>query len=291
MVTLLTLAVTLAGTASSQSSKSLAVLFDNGPFITHKSGGHLNAARSEMKASLKVSTSKSSSQFSLGLNCHSDGGFQLADDFNVPKHTVFNIERIRLVYYELGNATPKLKSAHVRIWSSSPNAGGQILLDEVAKGNNLQIRFANAYRMFEGGGSTSVNRPIHFLDIELSKVCSLSSGVYWLEWSVDSESTSPARSNSRFPRSTLSLEKTSIRPSEALKNPQSRAQKVNHGAYSVIVTKNGIPTFSGSNSLQRNESDKDWRQSKNHEATYSYDLCFQLLGTRSNVADRTISLL
>jgi hypothetical protein len=155
-----------------------AVLWNNGPLITHPAGMTNGADRS--------ATSPTSTAF--GFSGNSASSFRLADDFVVPTGG-WNLDVVRFYAYLTGSGlTSTISALTLRIWNGTPGTGSVIWGD--ATTNVLAATgFTGIYRTTntDNAGTT---RPIMFADVNLGGLA-LAAGTYWMDFSYTGAGFTP----------------------------------------------------------------------------------------------------
>ncbi len=148
-----------------------AILFDNGPLITHPGGGFGGADASAL-------------QTAIGLNVYGFGhavssGYRVADDFTVPAGETWTINTITFYAYQTGSTTTStINNVNLQIWNGPPGIGSVIFGDTTT--NRLSTStFTNIYRAIDTNILAN-NRPIMASVATVGTV--LTSGTYWIDW-------------------------------------------------------------------------------------------------------------
>ncbi len=160
----------LAGAGSAQA----AVIYDNGPFITHPGQGFGGADASAITAGL--------STFGHGMNATVP--VRLADNFTVAPGQTWNLTGVRFFGYQTGSPlTPTFTGLNAQIWNGRPgDPGAAVVWGNLADNILASAAFSGVYRVEEAAPYTANNRPIMNLDATVST--SLTAGTYWLEWAT-----------------------------------------------------------------------------------------------------------
>jgi len=158
-----------------------ALLFDNGPLVTHPGVGAGGADESALQS------------VSLGMNILGFGaqvlnGNSMADDFTIPAGEEWQIDTITSFAYQTGAGAPStISGMFVRIYDGPPNAGGTVVWgDDVAGGWVTNIlstsAWMNAYRVTEtssGNADRAIMANVATIDTTLTE------GTYWVEYIFD----------------------------------------------------------------------------------------------------------
>ncbi len=147
-----------------------AVLYDNGPLVTHPGGGFGGADASAL-------------QTAIGLNVYGFGhavssGFRVADDFTVPAGG-WNISTITFYAYQTGSTTTStINNVNLVIWDGQPGASN-IVFGDTTTNRLASSTFTNIYRSIDTGLLAN-NRPIMANVVTVNTA--LPAGTYWLDW-------------------------------------------------------------------------------------------------------------
>lgn len=155
---------------------SAALLYDNGPFITHPGQGY-NGADLSMCSLNPNSGGSNMRQAGTGL-----AYYRCADDFIVPAGG-WNIDGIRTYGYATGAApgTPGWTGFEMKVWSGAqPGIGTPVYTTTVAP----TIAFTNVYRCFNGVFVDNT-RAINRMDWAIpAGGLALPAGQYWIDVQV-----------------------------------------------------------------------------------------------------------
>ena len=150
-----------------------AVIYDNGPLITHPGGGAGGADASAVQTA--------AGQTLFGSNQSSAAGFRVADDFTVPAGASWTIDTIEVFAYQTGSTTTStLTGVTLQIWNGLPNAAGSVVVFGDATTNRMaSTTFSNIFRVLDTG-LTNTQRPIMRQTVTVGTT--LGPGTYWLDW-------------------------------------------------------------------------------------------------------------
>ena len=151
-----------------------AVLYDNGPLVTHPGGGAGGADESRLQStSLGMNT--------LGFGDQVLNGNWVADDFQITAAYGWILDSATFFHYQTGSTTTSTITSVVwRIYNGQPGAGGTMIFNGSGLVSSL---FTNIYRTSETTvGAT--NRPIMASTVDLGGIV-LAPGTYWLAWQAD----------------------------------------------------------------------------------------------------------
>ena len=98
-----------------------AILFDNGPLVTHPGGGSGGADASALQTALGMSL--------YGFGFQSTEPNRMVDDFTIADPGGWQIDTITFFGYQTGSTTTStFTEIYVQIWDGAPNAGGTVVL-------------------------------------------------------------------------------------------------------------------------------------------------------------------
>lgn len=151
----------------------LAVLWDNGPFVTHPGGGGGGADASRLQ-NLTLSMNI------LGFGAQVSANNAMADDFTIPAGEAWDIASMKFFTYQTGSTTAStINDIRVQIWDGPPNAGGTVIFGDMTTNRLESTTWNNSYREAENSiGNTQ--RPI--MEVVASIGTTLAEGTYWVEW-------------------------------------------------------------------------------------------------------------
>jgi uncharacterized repeat protein (TIGR01451 family) len=154
---------------------SAAVLFDNGPLVTHIGGGGGGADASRLQnASLAMTT--------LGSHNGRVAGITTADDFVVDG--LWDVDSLTFFAYQTGSTTAStITGVYYQIWDGDPSQpGSTIIFGDLTTNRLTSTTWSNIYRDSETSvGAT--NRPI--MANTVSGGFTLGPGTYWVEWTSE----------------------------------------------------------------------------------------------------------
>ncbi len=153
-----------------------AMLYDNGPLITHPGICPAGAAASRLQGNLGLTI--------FGFGAQQTAGNRIADNFTVPAGGGWNISEIVFFSYQTGSTTtPTHNDARVQIWNGPPNAGGSVIFGDITTNRFAGAQFSSIYRDLDTatcpGAST---RPI--MAVRATINTTLPPGTYWVDVSL-----------------------------------------------------------------------------------------------------------
>jgi hypothetical protein len=157
-----------------------AVLWDNGPFVTHPGGGAGGANASALQTLLGMGTYGFGHQFTLG--------YLVADDFTVPAGDTWNIDQITFFAYQTGSSTFSTMTGVYCQIHSAPPPGGAVVFGDLVTNRLGGTSWSNCYRTLDTDVGIATNRPI--MANVASTGVSLGAGTYWIVWNTSGTLTS-----------------------------------------------------------------------------------------------------
>ncbi|HSL18533.1 MAG TPA: hypothetical protein VLB51_11570 [Methylomirabilota bacterium] len=151
-----------------------AVLYDNGPVVTHPGGGAGGADASALQTNLAMNT--------LGAGAQVAAGNRVADDFTITDPAGWDIDTITVFTYQTGSTTTStINALNVRIWDGPPNAGGTVVWGDTTTNILTGTTWANMYRVTDTT-LTTTNRPVMTAVGAVNTV--LPAGTYWVDYQI-----------------------------------------------------------------------------------------------------------
>jgi hypothetical protein len=149
-----------------------AVLYDNGPLVTHP-----GASCQGLDASALQNTSLQMNVYGFGWT----GAFRLADDFVVPAGQTWNVTGFELFAYLTNATAPSYTLATIQIWNGPPGGAGSAVIFGDTTTNRLAppATFTNTFRPLEGTIGTECIRRVQRLQCNLA--ATLPAGTYWVD--------------------------------------------------------------------------------------------------------------
>jgi uncharacterized repeat protein (TIGR01451 family) len=154
-----------------------AVLWDNGPLVTHPGGGFGGADASALQSALGLTI------YGFGHQYLSNN--HMADDFVIADPGGWNINQIEFFAYQTGaptNPSP-LTAVYYQIWNGPPDdPGSSIVFGDLVTNRLVNSTFSNIYRALDT--DLLNNQRAIFVDT-VSAGVTLPPGTYWIEWTTD----------------------------------------------------------------------------------------------------------
>ncbi len=154
-----------------------AVLWDNGPLVTHPGAGYNGADASAVQASLGMSTN--------GFGCQYGQGLYLADDFTVTDPGGWHVEAVTFFAYQVDAPIDPstITAVHYAIWDGPPGGmDSAVVWGDMATNELISSTWSNIYRASDTALLTN-NRPI--MANRASAGFTLPQGSYWIEWAME----------------------------------------------------------------------------------------------------------
>jgi hypothetical protein len=162
--------------ATSNASKD--VLLDNGPFITHPTGGSGGNGASALQTALTMGT------FGSNVNHNALPGeyYYMADDFTATG--TWTLTSIKFFGYQTGSTTTStFNGVYVQIWNGDPSlATSSVVWGDLTTNRFLSTAWTNVYRVLDTD-MMNTQRPIMQIVANMAG-CVLPAGNYWVQWGL-----------------------------------------------------------------------------------------------------------
>jgi hypothetical protein len=160
---------------------SRAILYDNGPLVTHPLGGAGGHDASAVQTALGMTLYGFGHQYSLG--------YRMADDFTIPAGGSWDIQQITFFAYQTGSGTTSsITGVYFEILNGSPAGGGSVVFGDQTTNRMTSTSWSGIYRTLDTDVRTATTRCI------MANVCAaavtLSPGTYWIAWNTNGTLTS-----------------------------------------------------------------------------------------------------
>jgi hypothetical protein len=150
-----------------------AVLYDNGPLVTHAGGGSGGADASALQTALGMGV--------YGFGHAISAGYTVADDFTISGDD-WTIEELHFFAYQTGSSTTStINDYRVQIYNGDPSTGGTVIWGDLSTNVFTSSTWSNIYRVLDTDLLAS-NRPIMETTVHLGTPIVLSAGTYWIRW-------------------------------------------------------------------------------------------------------------
>jgi hypothetical protein len=151
-----------------------AVLYDNGPLVTHPGGGAGGADASYLQTALGMTI--------YGFGHALSSGYRVADQFTVPAGQTWDLTNITTFAYQTGSGTTStINSVSIEIRNAAP-PGGTVVWGDTTTNVFSSSSWSNIYRVLDTSpGDTA--RPI-MATVANTPVSNLGAGTYWISWQV-----------------------------------------------------------------------------------------------------------
>ncbi|GEM_PF-734329 len=152
-----------------------AVLWDNGPLVTHP-GACSGMDASRLQTDLSMNT--------LGFGHQLSVGNRMADDFTITNPLGWQIDQVTFFAYQTGApVTSTITGVYYQIWDGPPdNPASSVVFGDLATNRLLETTFTGIQR--DSGTSPCANNRYIFADVASAGV-TLPPGTYWLDWMTD----------------------------------------------------------------------------------------------------------
>jgi hypothetical protein len=156
---------------------SAALLYNNGPLITHPGQGFGGANASALASSPPPPMT------TLGFGMQTVVGNRVADDFTVPAGQNWLVSVLKFYGYQTGSSTTStFTGLNAEIWNGRPgDAGATVVWGNFTDNLLTSSAFTGSYRVTDTTLTVN-NRPI--MELQANVSLTLPSGDYWLEWSA-----------------------------------------------------------------------------------------------------------
>ena len=161
-----------AGSAPALWEAPEAILYDNGPLVTHPGGGFGGADASALQGALTMTI--------FGFGHQITANNRVADDFTVPAGG-WDISQITFFAYQTGSTTTStFTDVRLQIWDGPPGVGpSAVVFGDLVTNRLASSTFSNIYRVTDTTLLTN-NRPIMANTVTIGTT--LAPGTYWLDW-------------------------------------------------------------------------------------------------------------
>ena len=124
------------------SNPGRAELWNNGPMITHPTGGFGGNAASVLQSATGPLLT------TYGFGAQQTAGNSMADDFEVTG--TWNLNTIKFYAYQTGSTTTStITGIFVQIWNGAPNAGGTVVWGDLTTNRLASTTWSSIYRSIE----------------------------------------------------------------------------------------------------------------------------------------------
>jgi hypothetical protein len=152
-----------------------AVLYDNGPLVTHPGGGAGGADASAVQTALGLSVYG----FAHGMT----QGYRIADDFTISDPGGWDVQTVTFFAYQTGaGTTSTINHVNLQIWLGDPSGGGTIVFGDTTTNRLASTAWSNIYRVLDTN-LLATDRAI-MADV-VTVGTNLAAGTYWLDWQTE----------------------------------------------------------------------------------------------------------
>lgn len=149
----------------------LALLYDNGPFVTAPGGGPVSGSDGSVLTSPMTT---------LGFGHATTTAYRIADDILVPVNEIWQVDSIVFYAYQTNSPiTSTITAVNYRVWSGNPGSGS-VVFGDTATNKLTATYFSNCYRY----SSTAIGTTRPIMANRVNGGFSLSEGTYWLDWAT-----------------------------------------------------------------------------------------------------------
>ncbi len=150
-----------------------AVLYDNGPLVTHPSGGAGGADASALQTGLGMGT--------YGIGHQLSAGNRIADDFTITDPAGWQIDTITFFAYQSFCGPPStIDHVNLQIWDGPPDdPGSSVVFGDTTTNRLANTVWSNIYRVLDTALGNA-DRPIMANTVNVG--ITLPPGDYWLDW-------------------------------------------------------------------------------------------------------------
>jgi len=164
-----------------------AILYDNGPIITHPGGGAGGADGSALQTALSLTI------FGFGHQGLSTVNNKVADDFTITDDGGWTIDSLCFYGYQsFSGLTSTFTAVKWWIYNGDPSMGGTVVCTDSATlvNGRLSTGWSGIYRATDVLIATNTDRPVMLNRVVVSPACVLDPGTYWVVWQSWGTSTS-----------------------------------------------------------------------------------------------------
>lgn len=149
----------------------LALLYDNGPFVSAPGGGPVAGSDGSVLVSPMTT---------LGFGHATTTAFRIADDVLVPVDEIWQVDSVVFYAYQTGSTTTStITAVNYRVWSGNPGTG-TVVFGDTSTNKLTATYFTNCYRY----SSTAVGTTRPIMANRVSGGFSLNQGTYWFDWAT-----------------------------------------------------------------------------------------------------------
>lgn len=150
-----------------------AVLYDNGPLVTHPGGGAGGLDASALQTSLGMTI--------YGFGHALSSGYRVTDDFTVTDPGGWQVDQITFYAYQsFSGTTCTINNINYQIWDGPPDdPGSLVVFGDTTTNRFVSCGFSDIYRVLDTG-LTNADRPI--MEDVASAGFVLPPGTYWIDW-------------------------------------------------------------------------------------------------------------
>lgn len=156
-----------------------AILWNNGPLVTHPGRGYNGADVSAVQTALHMDV--------YGFGHQLSGGRHLSDQFTITASSGWNIETITFFAFQTGSysypPSSSITGIYLQIWNGPPwESGSAVVWGDLTTNRLVSTAWSGIYRVLDVA-ITNNQRPI--MASVAAVPLSLPPGTYWLDWMSD----------------------------------------------------------------------------------------------------------
>ena len=158
---------------------SRAILWNNGPLITHPGAGAAGA---------DASATNDPYSTLYGSNASKSNNYTVADDFIIQEQSL--VQTINFYAYQTittNTPTSTITGVYVRIWKGHPQQCGEIVWGDLTTNRMASTSLANINRVM---ATTLTNTDRKIMNVVANINTVLDPGIYWVEWQYTGSTTS-----------------------------------------------------------------------------------------------------
>jgi len=161
-----------------------ALLYDNGPLVTHPGGGYSGEDASVLQTNLGLNTYGFGNQFSYG--------YRMADDFTITDAGGWQVDQVVFYAYQTGTygypPVSTINGIYFQIWDGSPDdPGSTVVFGDLVTNRLAGTSWADMYRVVDYDMLNTQRPPMANM---ANAGVVLPQGTYWLDWMTNGSGAS-----------------------------------------------------------------------------------------------------
>jgi hypothetical protein len=150
-----------------------ALLYDNGPLITHPTGGLGGNPASAVQTALSMTL--------YGFGAQLSANNSMADNFTVTG-AGWSINEMQFFTYQTNSGTTStINDLRVQIWNGAPNGGGSVIWGDMTTNRMTSTSWTTIYRVLDTDLLNGA-RPVMRVVAQLGTPINLGPGTYWVQF-------------------------------------------------------------------------------------------------------------